>query len=355
MYKIIGGDGQEYGPVTEADLSRWIAEGRLNGQSLAKGENDAEFHPLSTFPEFAGALGAAAVAFGVSAPVHQAVDWSDRDYELDIGGCISRGWNLFANNLGILVGSSVLWFVLTFIAVVLIGGVTGGIVNLVFPTGMRFTLAFQFIQSYALKVVMALILGPLTGGIYYIFIQTMRNRPAGVGDLFIGFQKSFPQLFLGFTVTSLASAVCTLPAAIVVMPRLVPLLALSEQIQHSGIPPAQVQVKMMEILTQMVPVIEGGIPVFLVCLVPWIYLLTNFQFTIPLIVDKEMSFWTAIKTSWRMAHKHWFSVFGLFILILLINFGGFCLCCVGVCFTFALTTAAFVFAYETIFGESRQT
>ena len=71
MYKIIGGDGQEYGPVTEADLSKWIAEGRLSGQSLAKAEGDAEFRRLSTFPEFAGALGDAAAAFGVPAADHQ--------------------------------------------------------------------------------------------------------------------------------------------------------------------------------------------------------------------------------------------------------------------------------------------
>jgi hypothetical protein len=59
-YTIIGGDGKQYGPVTEADLRQWIAEGRLNAQSLAKAESDAEFRPLSTFPEFASAFGAPA-------------------------------------------------------------------------------------------------------------------------------------------------------------------------------------------------------------------------------------------------------------------------------------------------------
>ncbi len=52
-YFIIGGDGKEYGPVTEADLRQWIAEERLNAQSLAKAESDAEFRPLATFPELA--------------------------------------------------------------------------------------------------------------------------------------------------------------------------------------------------------------------------------------------------------------------------------------------------------------
>jgi hypothetical protein len=55
-YSIIGGDGKEYGSVLGEDLRRWIAEGRLNAQSLVKAESDAEFRPLSTFPEFADAF-----------------------------------------------------------------------------------------------------------------------------------------------------------------------------------------------------------------------------------------------------------------------------------------------------------
>jgi len=56
MYIIIGGDGKEYGPVSGGDLRKWISEGRLSAQSLAKAESDAEFRPLATFPEFADAF-----------------------------------------------------------------------------------------------------------------------------------------------------------------------------------------------------------------------------------------------------------------------------------------------------------
>ncbi|HTX22284.1 MAG TPA: DUF4339 domain-containing protein [Candidatus Aquilonibacter sp.] len=55
-YVIIGGDGKEYGPVSGGDLRKWISEGRLSAQSLAKAESDAEFRPLATFPEFADAF-----------------------------------------------------------------------------------------------------------------------------------------------------------------------------------------------------------------------------------------------------------------------------------------------------------
>jgi len=66
-YTIIGGDGKEYGYVSGEDLRKWIAEGRLNAQSLAKAESDAEFRPLSAFPEFATVFGGGATRSAPSA------------------------------------------------------------------------------------------------------------------------------------------------------------------------------------------------------------------------------------------------------------------------------------------------
>ncbi|MGA2854569.1 MAG: DUF4339 domain-containing protein, partial [Verrucomicrobiota bacterium] len=53
MYIIIGGDGKEHGPVSGEEMRKWIAEGRLNAQTLAKAEGDVAFRPLSAFSEFA--------------------------------------------------------------------------------------------------------------------------------------------------------------------------------------------------------------------------------------------------------------------------------------------------------------
>jgi prepilin-type processing-associated H-X9-DG protein len=59
-YTIIGSDLKQYGSVTADNICRWIAEGRLNEQSLIKAQGDAEFRPLPDFPEFAEALAAKA-------------------------------------------------------------------------------------------------------------------------------------------------------------------------------------------------------------------------------------------------------------------------------------------------------
>ena len=53
MYKIIGADGKEYGPITTEQLRQWIAEGRANTQTKVLLEGTTEWRPLSSFPEFA--------------------------------------------------------------------------------------------------------------------------------------------------------------------------------------------------------------------------------------------------------------------------------------------------------------
>jgi TM2 domain-containing membrane protein YozV len=53
MYKIIGTDGQQYGPVNADQVRRWLAEGRVNAQTLVQAEGSPEWKPLISFPEFA--------------------------------------------------------------------------------------------------------------------------------------------------------------------------------------------------------------------------------------------------------------------------------------------------------------
>jgi hypothetical protein len=59
MYKIIGADLKEYGPVSADELRQWIREGRANAQSRVQTEGSAEWRPLSAFSEFAADLAAA--------------------------------------------------------------------------------------------------------------------------------------------------------------------------------------------------------------------------------------------------------------------------------------------------------
>jgi TM2 domain-containing membrane protein YozV len=56
MYKIIGADGQPYGPVNIEQLRRWLAENRVNAQTLVQTEGASDWKPLSAILELAPEL-----------------------------------------------------------------------------------------------------------------------------------------------------------------------------------------------------------------------------------------------------------------------------------------------------------
>jgi hypothetical protein len=52
MYRLVGADQKEYGPISAEQVRQWIKEGRANGSTIARFEENP-WKPLSTFPEFA--------------------------------------------------------------------------------------------------------------------------------------------------------------------------------------------------------------------------------------------------------------------------------------------------------------
>jgi hypothetical protein len=56
MYKIIGADQKEYGPVTAEQMRQWIVEGRINGQTPVQATGDTAWKPLAMFAEFSAIL-----------------------------------------------------------------------------------------------------------------------------------------------------------------------------------------------------------------------------------------------------------------------------------------------------------
>jgi hypothetical protein len=60
MYKIIGADGNEYGPIAAEVLRQWIAEGRADAQTRVLPEGAAEWKVLGALPEFAPLVAAGA-------------------------------------------------------------------------------------------------------------------------------------------------------------------------------------------------------------------------------------------------------------------------------------------------------
>jgi TM2 domain-containing membrane protein YozV len=58
MYRIIGADGKEYGPVGAELVRQWVQQGRVSLQTQARLEGSTDWKPLSSFPEFGTISGA---------------------------------------------------------------------------------------------------------------------------------------------------------------------------------------------------------------------------------------------------------------------------------------------------------
>ncbi len=337
-YFIIGGDGKEYGPITEADVRLWLAEGRLNPQTSTRSDVDPNWRPLGEFPEFAAAF---AVPPTIAAPPSSenysshasspGVDFLERDYELDLGGCITQGFELVKNNLGVFFVGALIYFC--------VEGAIGMLGNIPY-IGPVFSLA-NFVIG-----------GPFMGGVLWLFLRGVRGEPAEVGDVFAGFKRHFGQLFLVTFMQALLMLLCMAPFIVVFIWKL---LASGIHFDaHAFQPkPGESPTFPTEMIDGIFSLLLTTLPVLLVCLIPVIYLGTCWKFSLPLVMDKGMDFWTAMKTSMKMVNKHWWQVFGLMILVGLLNVAGALACCIGLLFTVPIGFAALMFAYETIFGERK--
>jgi hypothetical protein len=52
MYRMIGADGREYGPISADQLRQWIGQGRANAATIVLPEGTTEWKPLGSLPEF---------------------------------------------------------------------------------------------------------------------------------------------------------------------------------------------------------------------------------------------------------------------------------------------------------------
>ena len=198
MYKIIGGDHKEYGPVSADEIRRWIAEGRLNTQSWARLETSNDWKSLASYPEFAEALGAKVPTSAVAPPLPTAPAAPEvfarqvlaGSGEIDIGDCLSGAFSLLKSNFGLLYAGAFIVSILEFGASLI-------------PLGIGMIFFF-------------LVKGVLYGGFYLLVLKRIRGEPASVGDVFAGFSTNPVQLILTGVVTGILiwigkSCCCVLP------------------------------------------------------------------------------------------------------------------------------------------------
>jgi len=288
MYKIIGADQKEYGPVEADQIRKWITERRANSKSLVKPDG-GPWTPLGALPEFKKDLGpetpppppkpiSPAKPPLTLSPGNTDVDRLAnevlvRGYDVDIADCFSRAWALLQQNFWLSVGASA--------------------ITLLILLGLASIPAI----GYAAELVL---IGPLFGGLYWFFLRLARGERAELGDVFIGFGSLFVPLLLAGIVQSV--------------------------------------------------LISLGLAL---CIVPGIYLMTIWLFSLFLILDRKMDFWPAMELSRKVVSEQWWPVFGLMLLTCLVFWAGSLLLCVGIFVTAPLATAALAYAYLDVFESPR--
>jgi hypothetical protein len=297
MYRIIGGDQKEYGPVTAEQLRQWVSEGRVNAQTSVLAEGAAEWKPLSAFPEFADMLAQAPSATlprrAASLPVAAI---AGRDYSLDIGDCISRSWELVKANFWPIIGVSFLVMLAMCIVNQLLGLLSG-------PATRAMLLERRVTLSGVLIILGVSVLSmPVytlsMGGLFKYYLKLIRGEEARISDAFSGFSIVPGQLILVGLVSGLLSWIG-----------------------------------------------------YLLCILPGIYLNVAWIFSVPLMIDREMGFWEAMELSRTMVSKHWFTVFAFLLVAGLVGCCGLIACCIGIFVTATIASVAMMYAYEDIFGR----
>jgi GYF domain 2 len=97
MYKILGTDGKEYGPMAIDTLHEWIAQGRVMAQTPVKLQWSDEWRSLVGLPEFSGlfegrpsqdsALAVVSFGEGLVSPRELTSQVLSRDYSLYLVSC----------------------------------------------------------------------------------------------------------------------------------------------------------------------------------------------------------------------------------------------------------------------------
>jgi hypothetical protein len=71
-YKIIGDNGQEYGPATAEQIRQWIAEGRIESRTPVFVDGAKDWNFVGLLPEFTGCFPASAMPSTIAPPLRGA-------------------------------------------------------------------------------------------------------------------------------------------------------------------------------------------------------------------------------------------------------------------------------------------
>jgi|GEM_PF-4479439 len=369
QYFIIGGNGKEYGPVSESEVFEWIKEGRANGDTRIKETEaeewfrirDLEQFNLSTLPS--NNPGDIPALPNASEPAQQnsfnepdnyspPANNETRDFSVWSAGCISRGFEVYKNNIGeasllvlVLLGISTIVNIIFYVALIpiIVGSVAiaaipvvGIILNLILWT----VLPILFFSFFA----------PLAPGPILFLIRLVRNESARMEDVVSGYTRNGIQCVLAFLIQNVIYHIFVfLGFLLIILSVGWPIVKMAIEVAEAGSgapPPVLPEYGIMPYIGMFIGIISIIIPI--------IYLVIGWTYSMILIVDRKMNFWPAMELSRKTVTKHWFQIFFFLIAIGIIASLGVIVCGVGLFFTIPMAMTMFAASYVHIFDERSQ-
>jgi uncharacterized membrane protein len=104
-------------------------------------------------------------------------------------------------------------------------------------------------------------------------------------------------------------------------------------------------------LIMMIMIILG----IVLLILPGIYLMYAYMFSLPLVVEKNMSAWRALETSRKVLTRVWFRFFGLLLLLMLINIIAMIPLGIGMIWTIPWSVLTISMVYTKLFGAEPHT
>jgi hypothetical protein len=211
--------------------------------------------------------------------------------------CYKEAWELIKNQFWLLLG------------VVFVGGLIGG-------------------------ASLYILIGAMTCGIYYCYLKVIDRQNFKFDDLFKGFSYWLPGLIVGIFIV----VPMIILYGVIYVP---PLVAI---VTNPNIKPDQLMM-----------IIGGGFLVDLIISVFMVCFHTLIMFAFPLIVDRNLSAFQAMKTSAKAVWANLGGVAGLFGVGFILCLVGMLVFCVGIYFVIPLMMGANTVAYRKIFPSVENT
>lgn len=297
-YFAIGTDGRQYGPLSEAEIRIYLADGRVSRHSRARRETDAQWVALREMPEFeevtrpphlGGGSSSSTEAAAAPAQADQRERSASGAHEVDPTSCFRRGFALVAADFWILGLSAV---------------------------GVMLLLA-GFTQTGLLALPLGVFLNDLLlGGLFVLYIGALRGRRPTLDEVFNRVMAFALRLILAGLVQSLVTAPLFLITRLAVTTRS--------------------------------PVAAG---VAAVLAVPTLYLAVAYVFLLPLIADKGLGISAALAASRKAVHPQWLRIFGILLAIMLLGVVSLLMAGIPLLITIPVSVAAFCYAYTDLFDE----